>query len=253
MAAKKRTEKMQEELQKDLKWVVDEARTSAMAMLGATDLAVERMREAQDRLVEAAKDFDVSNLPEEFKKARKQLEKLQDELNDLVSEQLKDIQWSPGNAVDNSKDLASKAQSTLEELAERGEDVVERIRNQKPREELKDQLESTVSASKDAVTTARKAAVDREKAAVATIKTAGKEARTVAGKVVDMVERDTKATAKAVKASAKRTRAAAKKPKTTAKAGTKRTTSRAKTNTSARKPAKKAATAKTSAAKKTSN
>lgn len=224
MARKPTTDKLQE----DLKRVADDARMQVMAVVGATDLAVEKVRDAQERLVEAAKAIDAKDLPKEFKKIQDNLESLQKDLADVVSRRIKDVQGGPADAIGHGIELASKAHATVEELAERGEDVIARIRNQKPTKELKSSVKSTVKASKSAVTSAKKAAIDTEKAAVKTLKTAGKEARTVAEKVGHMVERDAKEMETTVKASTRRTRAAATRTTTTAKTGAKRTTTRAK-------------------------
>jgi hypothetical protein len=247
MARKPSTDKLQE----DLKRVADDARMQVMAVVGATDLAVEKVRDAQERLVEAAKAIDAKDLPKEFKKIQDNLESLQKDLADVVSRRIKDVQGGPADAIGHGIELASKAHATVEELAERGEDVIARIRNQKPTKELKSSVKSTVKASKSAVTSAKKAAIDTEKAAVKTLKTAGKEARTVAEKVGHMVERDAKEMETTVKASTRRTRAAATRTTTTAKTGAKRTTTRAKAvGTSARKTATKTARATKAAAEK---
>lgn len=247
MARKPNTDKLQE----DLKRVADEGRLQVMAVVGATDLAVEKVRDAQERLVEAAKDIDAKDLPKEFKKIQESLENLQKDLAEAVSRRVKEVRSSPADAIGHSIELASKAHATVEELAERGEDVIARIRKQKPTKELKSSVKSTVKASKSAVTSARKAAVDTEKAAVKTIKTAGKEAKVVAEKVGHMVERDVKEMEDTVKASTRRTRAAATRTTTTAKTGAKRTTTRAKAaGTSVRKTAVKTARATKAAAEK---
>ena len=63
------------------------------------------------------------------------------------------------------------AQADYDVLAERGEQVVERIRNQQATQDLVAQLDNTVSITKGAMTTARNAVVETERAAVATLKT----------------------------------------------------------------------------------
>lgn len=240
-----------DEMKKDLQRAQTDARTQVMAVVGATDLAIEKVREAQERLLAAAKDVDITNLDKDMKSVRERLEKLQEELADRVSRTAKDMRGAPANAIGHGIELATNLQSQVEELAERGEELVKRIRRQQPNADLKSQVKSTVAAGKGAVTTARKAAVETERAAVATLKTASREARTVATKVAETVEKDAKDTVTTVRESAARTRAAARKTADTAEAGAKKTTARARaTKTGVRKTATRATRATKAAAAK---
>jgi len=257
------------DITKDLKKTAADARLQLMAVVGATDLAAERVRDAADKARASAKDFDIKDIQKDLEKVQSRIDKAQKDLLKQVNKRVKDLQDGPANAFGNSLTLASKAQAQVEEPAERGEQVVARIRKQQPTQELKHQVETTVAAGKGAVTTARKAAAEAEKAAEAAIKTGVKEAREVAAKVAETVEKDAKVvrgaakkvaatvqadskeTAAVVKASAARTRSAAAKTTSTAQAGAKRTTARAKaTTTGVRKTATRARTATTEAAKK---
>ena len=173
-----------DEMKKDLQKTATEARTQLMAVVGATDLAVEKIRVAQEHFVQVAREMDAKSLQKDaerfqkdVKKVQKNLAKIQADLTKRLSKTAKDVQTVPANAVGHSIELATKAQATVEELAERGEALVQRIRTQRSTKDLKAQVETTVAAGKGAVTTARKAAVSTDRAAKATIKTAAAELR----------------------------------------------------------------------------
>ncbi|MFZ1287684.1 MAG: hypothetical protein WAR57_11695 [Candidatus Phosphoribacter sp.] len=246
------------DMKKDLHKTAGDARVQLMAVVGATDLAVEKIRETQVHFVQIARELDSKSLRKEAErfqkdiaKIQKNLGKIQDGLAKRLSVTAHDVQTAPANAVGHSIELATKAQATVEELADRGEDLVRRIRNQQSTKDLKAQVRTTVAAGKGAVTTARKAAAETEKAAVATLKTAGREARVVANKVAATVEKDAEVVADTVKASAARTRAAARRTSTTAQTGARKTTARTRaTRTGVRKTAAKATTATQTAAEK---
>ena len=156
MARKTRMDEMKKELQK----TTAEARTQLMAVVGATDLAVEKIRIAQERFVQVAREMDAKSLrkdAERFQKDVKQIQKnlgkIQADLAKRLGTTAKDVQTVPANAVGHSIELATKAQATVEELAERGEALVSRIRSQRSTQDLKAQVETTVAAGKGAVTT----------------------------------------------------------------------------------------------------
>ncbi len=148
------------QLRDDLGRAANDARTNVMAVVGATDLAVERVREAQERLVATAKDLDAKKIQKEMDRIQRELEQLQQRLVKKAHEALEDAKAAPANAMGTGLEIASKAQAAVTELAERGEHVVDRIRTQRPTQDLKHQVESTVAAGKGAVTTARKAAAE---------------------------------------------------------------------------------------------
>ncbi len=109
--------------------------TPAYVAVGLTDLALEKMREANL--------FDPIELGKEFSA---QAEKA-----------LKQVQQAPGMVVNRGRKLAEAAQADYDVLAERGEQVIERIRGQQATQDLKAQLDNTVSITRGAMTTARNA------------------------------------------------------------------------------------------------
>lgn len=189
------------------------------AAIGATDLAVERVRTAGT-----------------------QIDALRAEV-------------APAKVQARLAGAPAAAQKTYGELATRGEKLVERVRKQKATQDLVGQAKATLALGKGLVTTARKTVDDVERTAKATLTTTRKEAVKAAEAVVDSVDVDVKVdtdkASKAVKSSAKRTRTAAKRTTTTAKKGAARTTTAAKsTTTAARKTAAKATKATEKAAEK---
>jgi hypothetical protein len=207
--------------------------TPLFAVVGATDLAVERAREARLRA-----------------------DKVRSELAPAA------VQTRAQVALDEAKALPSKALNSgvatvdqvakgYEDLADRGEKLVTRIKNQKATKDLVAQAETTLALGKGAVTTARKAVLDIRTSALATLTTGRHEAAHVAEIVIDTVAEDAEVAATDIKAAAKRTRTAAKRTNTTATKAAKRTTSSAKaTTTSARKTAATTTKATAKAAEK---
>jgi heparin binding hemagglutinin HbhA len=210
--------------------IIDDVRktnqTTFYAAVGVLDLAVEEVRDAQLRAAKVRADLHPTELPSR-------------------------VAALPGKTVDAVITLANAAGDTYEDLAERGEKLVDRIRNQQATKDLVAQAESTVALGKGAVTTARKAATEVERSAKATLTTTRKEAARVADVVSDSVATEAKVVQAEVEKSAKRTRTAAKRTNTTTKRATKRTTSRSKAaSTSATKTAKAAPKAAEKAAEK---
>ena len=200
--------------------------TPAYVAVGLTDLALEKMREANL--------FD----PIELRK----------ELSAQAEKALKQVQQAPGMVVKRGRVLAEAAQADYDVLAERGEQVIERIRGQQATQELLTQLDNTVSITRGAMSTARNAVAQTERAAAATLKTGIDEAENVAVKLAETAREDAEVTRTSVREATARTRAAATRTSGVAKTGAKNTSSRAKaTTTSARKSASKARTAASAA------
>jgi hypothetical protein len=194
--------------------------TPFFAAVGATDLAVEKVRDARVR-AEAARvraekvavDFDPAS----------------------ITTQVKEL---PALALNQTLVVGGKVVESYESLATRGKGLVTRLRTQQATKDLVAQAETTVAQAKGAVTTARKAVLDIRSSALATLTTGRHEAAHVAEIVIDTVAEDAEVAATDIKAAAKRTRTAAKRTNTTATKAAKRTTSSAKaTTTSARKTA----------------
>ena len=201
--------------------------TPAYVAVGLTDLALEKMREANL--------FDPIELGKE--------------LSAQAEKAVKQVQQAPGMVVNRGRKLAEAAQADFDVLADRGEQVIERIRGQQATQDLKAQLDNTVSITRGAMTTARNAVAETERAAVATVKTGIDEAENVAVKLAETAREDAEVTRTSVRQATARTRAAATRTSGVAKSGAKNTSSRAKaTATSARKSASKTATAARAAA-----
>ena len=198
--------------------------TPAYFAVGLTDMAVEKMRDANL--------FD----PVEMRK----------ELSAQAEKTAKAVQQAPAMIIKQGRKWAEQAQADYDVLVERGEQVVERLRNQQATKDLVAQLDNTVSITKGAMTTARHAVVDTERAAVATLRTGVTEAEGVASKFAEVAKDDVEIARTSVREATARTRAAARRTSGVAKSGAKNTSSRAKaTATSARKSAAKAADAAT--------
>jgi len=230
----------------DIKNTVDA--TPFFAAVGATDLAVEKVREARVRADKARADLVV------------RAEKTRTELStDLAPA---NVQARATKAVDGAMEIPAlalnqtmifggKLTEAYDELAARGHKLVKRIQNQKATKDLVAQADVTVAQVKGAVTSARKATADIERSAKATITTARKEAAKVVTVVGGSVVEETKVAQAEVAKSAKATRTAAKRTSTTTKNATKKASTSAKAaTTSARKTAAAAEKATEKAADK---
>ena len=228
--------------------IIDDVRksnqTTFYAAVGVLDLAVEEVREVQARYAEVYNKAD-KEIRGDLKSFRKDIEGL-----DAAEIQAR-VAAIPGKTVDAVMTLVGQATDTYDDLAARGEKLVERIRNQQATKDLVSQAETTVAQAKGAVTTARKAAADVEKSAKATVTTARKEAVRAGEAIVHSIEDEAKTATAEVQKSVKRTRTAAKRTTTTSKNAAKKATVRTKaTTTSARKTAAKAPSATKKAAEK---
>src|SRR5450631_1136447 len=165
-------------LAKDIRKTVTDT-TPVYAAVGATDLAVERLRDARTRAAAVRLDLDISVIQD---RAVKRFEK--------VTEQAQQV---PAHLRNQTVEAADKARQTYSGLAVRGEKLVKRIRNQKSTKDLFAQAGSTVSLGKGAVTTVRKAAQDTQRAAIVTLATGRREA----GSVASSVQHDVRANGRA--------------------------------------------------------
>ena len=190
---------------KDIRKTITDT-TPVYAALGATDLAVERLRDARARAAAVRLDLDVSAIQD---RAVKRLEQ--------VTEQVQQI---PADVRSQSLEAAEAVQQTYADLAVRGHKLVTRLRNQKSTQDLLAQAGSTVSLGKGAVTTVRKAATETQRSAKATLTTGRDEAEAVRDAVVSSIHREADTTTKVVKKSAAATRTSAKRTATTAKKST---------------------------------
>jgi len=215
---------------KDIRKTVTDT-TPVYAAVGATDLAVERLRDARSRATARAAavrlDLDISTMQD---RAVKRFEK--------ATEQAQQI---PAHVRDQTVEVAGKARETYSGLAVRGEKLVKRIRNQKSTKDLFAQAGNTVSLGKGAVTTVRKAAHDTQHAAMATLATGRRDAGSIAASVQDGV----RVTGRTGTKAATTTRTAAGATVTTAK---KSTASAQRATRSVAAGARKTATTATKAA-----
>jgi hypothetical protein len=211
--------------------------TPVYVAVGATDLAVEKVRDARVRAQAARAELSADKIQARVAKRAT-----------AVTEQAQHV---PVLALNRSLEIASKAVDGYESLATRGESLVKRVRTQKATKDLVKQAESTIALGRGAVTTVRKAAVDLERSAKATLTTGRHQAEHVAEVAVDAAADEVREVSTAATESAKRTRSAAKRTTTTAKKSAAATRSSAKrTTTGARKTAAAARKAGADAAKK---
>ncbi|MFP5333828.1 MAG: hypothetical protein ACLGIV_00790 [Actinomycetes bacterium] len=191
------------------------AADTGYAVVGATDLVVERVRQAQARAAALRPELEVKKVSGR-------------------------VQQAPTVAVTKGLEAAGRVEETYGELSARGKKLVERIRKQRATQDLLAQGKVAVSRTRAAVTTIRRSASDVETAAKATATTAKREATAGA----EEVSATTRKRAAGTKTAAKRTTSTAKKraaaTKTAAKAAA----------TSVEKTAEKAQQATTAAAEK---
>ena len=219
----------------DIKNTVDA--TPFFAAVGATDLAVEKVREARVRAEKVRVELSADLAPA----------KVQARATTLV-DGVKEI---PAVVLNETMVVGGKVAEGYDELAVRGKNLVNRIRNQKSTKDLFAQAETSVAQAKGAVTSARNAAADIERSAKATITTTRKEAVKLAEVVTGSVTEGLETVEAEVTESAKRTRTAAKRTSTTTKNASKKAVSSAKAaTTSARKTAVAAEKATEKAAEK---
>lgn len=177
------------------------------AVVGAGDLAVEKLRALQDDLGNRLDTFD----PKEFReRAGADMRSTPDRFVEMSAK---------GQAA--LADALSNAFATYGELASRGREVVERIRSQPDVQDLKRQAGATASRAKATSTTARKAAGSTTRSAGSGAAKTGSTARSAAsgtGSTARSSASRTKTSARATTTSAKRTASSAKKA-TSAAAG----------------------------------
>jgi heparin binding hemagglutinin HbhA len=241
--------------------------TPLLAVVGATDVVVGRVRAAVARAekVQAGIEGALSTYQVELRKglAAAQTEigktiqayqvgfepaRVQAKAQSAVQQVPAVVQQVPALAVSRALEVAGQVETGYAGLTERGKQLVERVRRQKPTQDLLAQGRVTVNQAKAAVTTARKA-VDDTTAAARSAVTIG---RREAGETVAEVEKSVAQTEKLVEKRTSGTRAATRRTATTARnraAATKEAATA--TVTSARSTASKAAEAAEAAAEKT--
>ena len=211
--------------------------TPVFAVVGLTDIAVEKVRDARVKATAVRVDLAPASL--------------QSKAQARVTEAAEQAQELPALALNRGLEIAGKAQETYETVAARGEKLVKRVRTQKSTKDLLAQAEATFSLGKGAVTTVRKSATDIQRSAKATLTTGRKQAVVAADVIADSVVEEAAEATTAVKQSATRTRTAAKRTATTTKKSAAASKSAAKgATTSAKKTAAATKKASTAAATK---
>jgi heparin binding hemagglutinin HbhA len=210
--------------------------TPLMAVVGAADLAVERVRAAaaSTSAVQAQFEARVFAVQADVEKR----------VNEFDRKAFRDqAQELPIKAAGRALEVASKAEAAYEELAKRGQSLVDRVRSQASTQDLIHQAGSTFSRGKAAVTVARKAADETASALLGTINVGKRETAAVVEETT--VRADT---------AVHKTQVSARKTATTTRKRTAATKSAVKAvQTSAGKTATKAAAASKAAAKKVGN
>ncbi len=191
MALNANLEKTRKDLEKTL------ANSTAFhVVVGAGDLAVEKLRVVRAELSSRAASFDAKALRDQATTTvAARAGSVQDDVR-AAPEQVKAL---PVKAQAVLEEVVASALSTYGELAGRGKKVVGLVSNQQATTDLKKQAKTTVTQAKAATTTAKKSAASTKTSAKATATTAKKSAA------------KTKSAAKATTTSAKKTATAAKK------------------------------------------
>jgi heparin binding hemagglutinin HbhA len=208
--------------------------TPLFAVVGVTDLAVERVRAAAAGASAAGAQFEA------------RMSAVQADVEKRVSEfdpkSLRaQAQEAPTRAAARALEAASKAEARYEELAKRGKELVDRIRSQTSTQDLVTQAGNTLSRGKSAVTIARRAADDTASAIRDTLNLGRTEAATVVTTVVQEAEVDTETAARKTTSSARKTAATGRKRAAATKSAVKGVrTSTGKTSTSAGRAVKNA-------------
>jgi hypothetical protein len=227
----------------EIRRTVSEA-TPVMAVVGATDLAVERVRKVAHDAGSFPSEFEtrVSKLQVEVEKAvgsidPAYLQKFFSKTFDPKNLQA-NAQQVPALAIARALEVAGKVETGYERLAERGKNLVLRVEDAKATKDLVRQGKATLSRSKAAMTTAQKAVVQTAEEAKATLSIGRKDVKDVAAEVEQVVTTGTKGTRAAIK----RTAATARTRSTATKAAAKgAVTSAAKSVDAATAAAKDAA------------
>lgn len=179
--------------------------TPLLAVVGATDYAVERVRAA-------AKD--ASHLQVEFASRVQALEKVPALVEQRVRNfDPKAVQAVPAAAVARALEAAGRVEQSYEKFAVRGKELIERVGHQQATQDLIKQGRATLTRTRAAVTTARKAVDETAAAALSAVNFGRHEAAEAAGEIAGSVA----ATEKVVQERAQATRVVARRTAATAR------------------------------------
>jgi hypothetical protein len=148
------------------------AADTGYAVVGLTDIAVERVREASARAAAVRAELEVRKVSDR-------------------------VQQAPTAAVTKGLEAAEKLEETYSELSARGKKLVDRIRKQRATQDLLAQGKVAVSRGKAAVTTVRRSADDTGEAAKKTARTARREIPKAADEAKAVTRKRTQGTRKA--------------------------------------------------------
>lgn len=215
--------------------------TGLLAVVGAGDFAVEQIRSAISALPAVAGQFEAR-----VGQVQADVQRRVDEFDPAAwPAQAQDVpNRAAATLLLGVSQAQARAETTYQNLAERGARLIDSIRNQRSSQLFIDQANSTVARGRAAVTVARQAADDTVSAVRGTVTTGRREAAATAESV-------TTTTRTRTGTAAKKTTTAAKRARTTAAKGAASTRTAAKgARTSARKSASAAGTAARDAATK---
>ena len=245
--------------------------TPVLAVVGATDVVVEHVRTttstaaARAEKVQAGLEDALTTYQVELRKGLEAAQaevgktlaayqigldpqRVQTKVVEAVQQVPAVVQQVPALAVSRALEVAGQVETGYAGLAERGKQLVERVRQQKPTQDLVEQGKLTLTRTRAAVTTARKAVDDTAAAARSAVTIGRREAAETAAEV----EKSVAQTEKLVEKRTSGTRAASRRTATTARNRAAATKDAAKaTVTSARSTAAQAAKAAEAAAEKT--
>jgi hypothetical protein len=248
--------------------------TPVLAVVGATDVVVERVRTttsttaARAEKVQAGLEDALTTYQVELRKGLEAAQaevgktlaayqigldpqRVQTKVVEAVQQVPTVVQHVPALAVSRALEVAGQVETGYAGLAERGKQLVERVRQQKPTQDLVEQGKLTLTRTRAAVTTARKAVDDTTAAARSAVTIGRREAGETAEAVEQTLEASVEKTERVVAERTSGTRAAARRTTSTARKGTAATAKAARTAaTSAQTTAEKAGEAAESAADK---
>jgi heparin binding hemagglutinin HbhA len=145
--------------------------TPLYAVIGAADLAVEKIRKASNEVQVLVADADPKTVPAKMQAAATaRVEAVTADMKARSSE----ADDFPTMAQNLFFEAMSEAVAIYGELAERGKELVTRARSQRETELLETQAKATVSKAKATVTTTKKSAAATKKSVKATATSARK-------------------------------------------------------------------------------
>lgn len=159
--------------------------TPLYVIAGAGDLAVEKFRAVSGDVTSKFATLDQKTLQTELTKRQAELSKRLEALAADAKTVPAKLRELPAVAQAGLTTVLGQAEDTYDELAERGKEIVTRIRSQKATEDLVTQAKTTVSKAKATRTTAKKTAETATRNVKATATSARKTAKTATKAATD--------------------------------------------------------------------